>query len=155
MPYWRLHYHIVWATRGRQPKLDGVVREVVAREIEAVLKEHGVRLHAMFLMPDHVHLAASIPPTVLISTMIGRLKGASSHAANLAITGSDRPPFAWQGEYGIVSVGEQALPMVAAYVRDQPRRHAADDLYAALERVADAADSGSHPRRRATKSSAP
>ena len=137
MPYWRLHYHIVWATRDREPLLDGAVRDAVAREIESVIEENGVKLHALFLMPDHVHIAAAIPPTVQISTLIGKMKGASSRAANLAPNTAGRPPFVWQGVYGILSVGARARADVVAYVRDQPRRHASRDLFPALERFND------------------
>ncbi|MGH2535591.1 MAG: IS200/IS605 family transposase [Thermomicrobiales bacterium] len=88
-------------------------------------------------MPDHIHVAVSIPPSILISTVVGRLKGASAHAVNHNGQWTVSSPFAWQGEYGIHSFGENALPTVVAYVQNQETHHAADTLWPGLERTTD------------------
>ncbi len=87
-------------------------------------------------MLAHVHLAASIPPRLAIADFVGRLKGAASYAPNGAQHGPNAR-FAWRAEYGILSFGVKALPDVVAYVRNQPARHAANDLRPALERATD------------------
>jgi hypothetical protein len=43
--------------------------------------------------------------------------------------------FRWQGEYGVVSFGERNLPQVVASISNQPRRHAENALWPALEHV--------------------
>ncbi len=94
-----------------------------------------MRLFALGFMPDHVHLVASIPPRLAIADFVGRLKGASSYAAN-GIPREAR--FAWQAEYGILSFGEKALPTVVDCVRNQPARHASSNIWPTLERTTDA-----------------
>jgi putative transposase len=85
-------------------------------------------------MPDHAHVAVSIPPSIAISTFGGRMKGAASHLVNHT-NGPDAPePFAWQAEYGILSFGEKSLPDVVAYVETQEARHATNRLSTALDR---------------------
>ena len=137
MPYWRLFYHLVWATKGRAPLLDDLRGAVVERSIRSTCDEPGMHLFDLALMLDHVHLVVSIPPRLAISGVVQRLKGASSFAAN----GADLPPqanrFAWQNEYGIFSFGEKSLPTVIDYVRNQTARHAANTLWPALERLTD------------------
>lgn len=134
MPYWRLFYHLVWATRGREPSVDEALARVVEWSIRTTCTDQKVILHAVGVMPDHVHVAVSIPPSVAVSTFVGRLKGASSHAINDV---SPTLAFAWQAEYGALSFGEKALLDVVAYIRDQAQRHASERLWASLEQVAD------------------
>ncbi len=139
MPYWRLFYHIVWSTRGREPLLDEEDERIVVRSVRTTLPSFKAILHAVGVMPDSVHVAASIPPSVALSEVVGRMKGASAHALSHAPR-SRVTPFAWQGEHGVLSLGEGALPEVVAYVRNQREHHAAQRLGPSLERVAEQAD---------------
>jgi putative transposase len=84
-------------------------------------------------MPDHVHVVASIPPAIAISTLVGRMKGASSHLLNNVVGSEVDATFTWQSEYSVLSFGERALGDVVAYANNQPARHAAQKLWAALE----------------------
>jgi putative transposase len=89
--------------------------------------------HAVGAVSDHIHVVASIPPTVSISEAVGRLKGAASHAVN---DGSARGvPFRWQREYGALSVSDRGLPVVTEYALNQRQRHASNNLIATLERI--------------------
>ena len=82
MPYWRLFYHIVWVTAGRQPLIAPDWQEVLHNVIAAKAAALGAMVHAVGGIEDHVHLAVSAPPTVMLATFIGQIKGASSHFAN-------------------------------------------------------------------------
>jgi putative transposase len=75
-------------------------------------------------MPDHLHLAVSIPPKVAIADIVRRLKSASSLIVNRAEGEGEKGRFAWQAEYGVISLGERSLPDVVAYVRNQRAHHA-------------------------------
>ena len=133
MPYWRLFYHVVWATRRREPLLDERAADRVERSIRAACKDQGVLVHAVGIMPDHVHVVASIPPAVSIGSVVGRWKGGSSHLPNHAERNGNDQAFAWQAEYGVLSFGEKSLANVIASVQDQPARHAARRLWPDLE----------------------
>jgi putative transposase len=87
--------------------------------------------HAINGMEDHVHIVVSIPPKFAVATIIGKLKGSSSHHINHAIL-TDRT-FAWQAEYGIVTFSERYLPVVVAYVQNQKQHHADGMLWENLE----------------------
>ncbi|MDP9354650.1 MAG: IS200/IS605 family transposase [Chloroflexota bacterium] len=137
MAYWRLFYHIVWATRGREALLDEPAAGIVERSIRATCRTWEAVVHAVSVMPDHGHLVVSIPPSIAVSTLIGRVKGASSHVLRHPPDGPGIEHFAWQAEYGVLSFGEKALPDVVAYVANQTERHAGHRLWDNLERVAD------------------
>ena len=132
MPYWRLFYHIVWATRDRLPLITPEIEVEVHRQVRFAAQRSQVLVHAIGGTTDHIHLVGSIPPSVAVATAVGRIKGGSAHALN-RLLGSTT--FGWQAEYGVVSLGERHLSRVVAYVHDQPRRHATRDLWAVLERV--------------------
>jgi putative transposase len=68
------------------------------RSIRAKGQEHHALVHAVGIMPDHVHVAISIPPSIAVSTLIGRLKGSSSHLLNHLGKTPDGASFAWQAE---------------------------------------------------------
>ncbi|MBC7835206.1 MAG: transposase [Phycisphaerales bacterium] len=74
---------ITWHAKDNQPLLIGpneveVHRYLGRRAVEA----EGVFVHAVNGMPDHVHMAVTVPPTLLIADWIGELKGGSSHWIN-------------------------------------------------------------------------
>lgn len=136
MPMWKLFYHVVWATKGRHPLLRPEHEALVGRTIRAACSEQGAVLLAVGLMPDHIHVCASIPPSLAIGEAVGRWKGATSFLLNREGELGDAT-FAWQREYSIHSFGEKALPDVVAYVTDQPNRHRLGKLWEPLESFGD------------------
>jgi putative transposase len=131
MPYCRLFYHFVWATKERLLLITEFNRELLYTTITAKVKELKGFVHALNGTADHVHLVATVPPNLPLATFIGQVKGSSSHAVSRL--GDDRPGFAWQAEYGVVSVSEAHLPVVVRYVRLQEKHHAANRLNQTLK----------------------
>jgi REP element-mobilizing transposase RayT len=135
MTYWRLHYHIIWATHNRESLL------VLAREkmFYGVLykkgEELGLKIHAAGNVEDHVHLVLSIPPILAVADCVRHLKGASAHAIN-RMAGSDSH-FKWQGGYGALSISEGALQTVMEYAAKQKEHHRANKLIEIYERMDD------------------
>ncbi len=137
MPFWRLFYHVVWATRGRDAVLNASSAKTVERSIRATCRTCDVIVHAVSAMLDHVHLVVSIPPSMAVSALVGRVKGASSHVLRHPPDGPEIEGFAWQAEYGVLSFGEKALSDVVAYVTNQTERHAAQRLWDNLEQASE------------------
>ena len=92
-------------------------------------------VYALNGMEDHVHLVVSVPPSVSPAELIGQLKGSSSHTAARLIHAAGHS-FAWQNEYGVLSVSERHLPLVVRYVQEQQHRHAQGMLNESLETCA-------------------
>jgi putative transposase len=133
MTYWRLYCHLVWGTKAREPLIDDERSAVIERSVRAACHEMGVILHAIGGMPDHTHLAVSIPPRLAIADFMRRIKGESSHLLNHSAGREGRPWFGWQAEYGAISFGEGSLPRIVTYVQNQPEHHAANTLWSSLE----------------------
>lgn len=137
MPYWRLFYHLVWATKNRAPLIGEREARLIRRSFELTFADLDAVPHAIGFMPDHVHVVVSAPPKVAPADLARRLKGASAHAVNSRDDGPREEIFAWQGEYGALSFGEQALSEVIAYANDQPARHATGKIWSRAEQTAD------------------
>ena len=121
MTFWRLYYHIVWATKNREPLIQDEWRAELYKVMVAKAQQLGARVYALGGTADHVHLVASVPPKVALSAFVGQVKGSSSHFANgelgLPYT------FAWQPQFGVMSFGQKRLGQVVAYVRNQEAHH--------------------------------
>jgi putative transposase len=130
MPYWRLHYHLVWATKRREPLIDVETRRTIERSLQLSIDDMGITSHAVGIMPEHVHVALSVPPRHSIAEVMKRLKGAWSHAVR-----TTNASFTWQAEFGALSFGDRALPDVREYVLDQATHHANGTTIARLECV--------------------
>jgi putative transposase len=131
MPRYRLFYHAVWTTKGREPYITAQYKSRVLSAIRAKVIALGGQVHALNAMPDHVHVLMTLPPSIAISEAIKQIKGSSSHVAS-RLEG-ECTPFAWQAEYSVSSVSESHVAQVTAYIDDQERHHAASVLNAHLE----------------------
>lgn len=125
MPYWRLFYHLVWATKDRLPLIESAWESDLHGYIRGKATALECILHAIGGMPDHIHLVISIPPKISVATLIGQLKGASSHHINKYYAAGR---FAWQIEYGAFSFSEGSLPKIVDYVNNQKKHHADSTL---------------------------
>jgi putative transposase len=110
MSYWRLHYHLIWATKQRLPLINPVEEAIIRESIQMTAARMKMMVHAIGSVEDHIHVATSIPPTVSIAEAVGRLKGGSSHLISQRSTG--KGSFAWQSECGALSLTDRALPTV-------------------------------------------
>ena len=127
MPYTRVFYHLVWATKGRKPHLnDDAIRQQVHNVIAAKALQLGGSVHAIGGVADHIHVVASVPPTIAIATFVGQIKGASSHFVSHTWPLS-HASFEWQRSYGLLTISESHVPVVVDYVRNQAFRHSGAD----------------------------
>jgi putative transposase len=135
MSFWRLFYHLVWTTMKRQTMIDPQVEGLLVRSLQANCAEKEIVVHALGVMPDHVHAALSIPPRHSVSNVAHDLKGKSSRQINDAFFRARRETFAWQPEFGVVSFGERSLDRVVAYINNQETHHADNTIWPLFETI--------------------
>ena len=139
MAFWRLYYHLVWATDERRRLLQPEVEHRLYPYLIRKAAEMDTYVYAINGWYDHIHLVASIPPKHAISEVVKHLKGSSSHDLNHA--GGLAGSFAWQRGYGVFSLGELQKPVAEAYVSSQKQHHQQETANAWLERC-DEVDEG-------------
>ncbi len=143
MSFWRLYYHLVWATKERQPFITPELEQELYGYIIGKANALGCITHAIGGIEDHIHLVESIPPKHAIKYFVQQVKGSSSHHLNYGVF-SGGAKFQWQRGYGVFSLGSKQLPKAVAYVVNQKEHHQRGDLISALEHY-DQEDDGPAP----------
>lgn len=136
LAYWRLYYHIVWATKGRELLITAELEPLLYNYLRGKTISLGGVFHAAGGIEDHVHLVASISPKIAIANFVGQLKGASAHWVN-HLTSYDSSLY-WQDGYGVFSFRKRTLSRVVDYVLNQREHHTRKDLWPALEWIEEA-----------------
>ena len=88
----------------------------MARKERSYLLEIGI-------VQTHIHLLARIRPTENVSSLVKRLKGASSAIAGKTGLSCGGLKLYWSKGYSVQSVSPQALDAVRRYIRFQPQHH--------------------------------
>lgn len=144
MAYWQLYYHIVWATKYREPTITPKREEALFNFIRSKAYGLGGTVHALNGSVDHVHLVASIPPKIAIARFTGQLKGFSSARFNEELREGIEPRFYWQESYGVFSFDKKRLPYLIEYVRRQKEHHKDNHVIPILEK--DVEDEDQEPK---------
>ena len=131
MALWRLYYHLVWATKERQPLITREREGKLYGYIISKADELGTIIHAIDGIENHVHLVASIPPKISISDFVQKIKGSSTHYIKHLSPGEDT--FGWQRGYGVFSLGRKQLEQAVIYVKNQKEHHSNGTTIASLE----------------------
>ncbi len=132
MPYHQLFYHLVWATQDRLPLLTPEVEPIVHELLRTKAIGLGATLFALNGWVDHVHMVASIPPTLALSKFIGQTKGATATRFN---KGGHGTLLYWQDEYAAFTFDAKRLPSYIAYVQRQKEHHSQNTIIPLLERT--------------------
>ncbi len=119
----RLYIHLVWTTRDRAPLIDDALARFLCRFLRAMARKERAYILEIGMVQTHVHVLARVHPTNVVSSLIKRLKGASSAvAAQEGVGGLGR--LYWAKGYSVQSVSARAVDLVRAYLRRQPIHHA-------------------------------
>ena len=110
-----LKYHLVWCPKYRRPVLEGAIEKRLREVLEDVRAEHGWTIHALEVMPDHVHLFIESDPIYSVAEIVNRLKGASSRILRSEFPAlRSRLPTLWSRSYYAGTVGAVSDAVSAA-----------------------------------------
>lgn len=135
MPYTQLFYHLVWATKNREPLVTPDAEEMIYDLLRSKAIGLGGTVFALNGMPDHVHLVTTIPAKIAVATFVGQVKGVASTRFNKSNTRAE--PLFWQEGYGAFTSDGKRLPNYIAYVERQKEHHAQGSVFCVLERSDD------------------
>lgn len=115
-----LKYHLVWCPKYRRkvlvPPYDARLKEIIAE----VAAEAEMTVHAVEVMPDHVHLFVEADPTLAVAEIVNRFKGRSSRLMRQEFPAlRSRLPTLWSRSYYAGSVGHVSATVVEAYIAAQ------------------------------------
>jgi putative transposase len=115
----QLYVHMTWCTLDRNALIQGDIESEIRSLVEDACKELKLKVIALEMVSDHLHLLVRFMPTHRLSDCVKILKGRSSRL----ITRKTGREFQWQKGYGIDTVGLKALEVARKYVQDQKEHH--------------------------------
>ena len=119
-----LKYHLVWCPKYRR-NLPQTAQRALKLILTSVCEARGWTIHAMEVMPDHVHLFLQTGVTDSPASVVKVLKGVSAKALfeNHAWLRMQWPKgHLWSPSYYIGTVGHVSEETVKRYVETQKRR---------------------------------
>ncbi len=132
MPFAITYYHLVWTTANKQPTLTREHVGVIIDTIDELCEKLGCKIFALSVLPDHVHIAVSIPPRMAVAEWVQQIKERTERAVHEALP-DERA--AWGSGFGVVTFGAQNKDKVIRYVKRQYALHAENALTEVFERV--------------------
>ena len=117
-----LQYHIVWCTKYRRKILTGDIAEDVKGYLYDTAKSLDIKLPAMEVMPDHVHLLTDCKPQLRPSDAIKVFKGNTARwlfMAHPEIKTQLWGGHLWNPSYFIVTVSDRSFAQIKEYIDSQ------------------------------------
>lgn len=117
----RLHIHLVFSAKNRDPIITDAVRDALHAYLATVLQNLGCAPVLINSVEDHAHLLFDLARTVSISQAVEDVKKASSKW--IKTQGPEFANFAWQSGYGAFAVSESNVDAVREYIANQREHH--------------------------------
>ncbi|MCK5114727.1 MAG: IS200/IS605 family transposase [Phycisphaerae bacterium] len=135
MSYTNFHTHIVFATKNRRAMLIDRVMQQLLPYMGGIIRNLSGTMLAANGPEDHLHILATLPPTIAPSDFVRNIKASSSKWIHN--TFSTMASFRWQDGYSAFSVSHSITPRVIEYIRKQQEHHKVksfdEELIALLE----------------------
>lgn len=115
-----LKYHLVWCPKYRRPVLVGDIEARLKEVLNGIATENSWIVHAMEIMPDHVHLFVETRPEWAVTEVVNRFKGITSRTLrNEFHSLVTRLPTLWSRSYFASSVGAVSESTIQKYIELQ------------------------------------
>jgi REP element-mobilizing transposase RayT len=117
----RLHVHLIFSTKRREPFIRDAVRNDLHRYLAAILQNLDCGPDLINSVSDHVHLLFQLSRTYSVARVVEDVKKGSSKW--IKTQGPEYKTFAWQAGYGIFAVSESNAASVRRYIEEQEAHH--------------------------------
>lgn len=115
-----LKYHVVWCPKYRRPVLADKVDARLRQLLQEKAAELGITIHALEIMPDHVHMFVESDPTLCVAEIVNRFKGYTSRVLRDEFRWlRSRLPTLWSRSYYAGTVGHVSEKTVRDYIESQ------------------------------------
>ena len=126
-----IKYHIVWITKYRKPIMIGPVAERLRELIRQICMQNEVTIIKGHVSKDHIHLLVSSSPSLAVSQLVQKLKGASSHKLIEEFAHLRKQYWGqhlWSRGYFVVTTGTITDEMIKEYIENQDSETPDDDF---------------------------
>ena len=110
-------YHIVWCPKYRRPVLVDEVAFRLRGLLIGQAAELEMTIHALEILPDHVHLFVASEPTRCVAEIVNRMKGFTSRLLRQEFPAlRSRLPTLWSRSYSVGTVGHVRAATIRRYI---------------------------------------
>ncbi len=117
--YTNLMTHNVFSTKDRAGLINDEIKSELHSYLGGLVKELKGKPIKINGMRDHVHILATLPPTVSTSDAMRFIKANSSKW----VSEKFNRPFEWQKGFGAFSVSRSGMDAVVNYIENQVEHH--------------------------------
>lgn len=114
-----INYHFVFCPKRRKKVLINDVGRRLEEIIYQKAKELECDVLALEIMPDHVHLFISCPPTIAPHQVMFRIKGASSRILRKEFPHLLKLPSLWTRSYYCGTASHVSSETIKKYIANQ------------------------------------
>ena len=121
---YNFHYHLIWVTKYRNKTFT---TDALANEMKEILsgiaEANKIVIENMEVMPDHVHMLISVPPSKAPTSAIKALKGRSAYMFLKRHPEIRQSQYwgghLWSPSYYMSTLGNMSKDVVERYINDQ------------------------------------
>src|ERR1700674_418749 len=118
-----LKYHLVWCPKFRKRILIDVLKRRRRELLYQKAMEIKAEIHALEIMPDHVHMFVESDPTTAPAHLAAQFKGFTTHQLPEEFPWlKSYLPSRWSRSYYIGSIGAASAATVKRYISEQKTR---------------------------------
>jgi len=115
-----LNYHFVWCPKYRRKVLVGAIETRLKELLHEKAVALGVEVAMLEVMPDHVHLFISAPPTDAPQHYANQFKGYTSRILREEFPElKSKLPCLWSRSYYVGAAGATTESVVRRYIESQ------------------------------------
>lgn len=119
--YSQLIYHIVFATKNREPTIVLSEKKRLLAFIHHLLTNKNCHLYRINCMQDHIHILTHVNTTISIAALVKDIKLAS---IDFIMREAVFPSFkGWQDGYGAFSESIKSKDRLIQYIKNQEDHH--------------------------------
>ena len=115
--------HLVWCTKYRQPVMVNAIEVEVKTTIGQICATQEWEIGGLEVMPDHIHLFVSTPPTIAPTEIVGRIKSITAIVAFKMFPNLKRRKFwssgMWSKGYYVGTAGSVSADIIKKYIENQ------------------------------------
>jgi putative transposase len=114
-----INYHFVFVPKRRKPVLVQDVAKRLQDIIFGLVSEHGWKLIALEIMPDHVHFFINAPTHESPADIARWVKGRASKLLRDEFPHLKKLPSLWTPTYFVSTTGQVSTEIVRQYIENQ------------------------------------
>lgn len=126
-----IKYHIVWITKYRKPIMEGAIADRLRELVRQICQQNEVTIIKGHISKDHIHILVSCSPSLAVSRLVQKLKGASSHKLFSEFAHLRKQYWGqhlWSRGYFVATTGTITDEIIKEYIENQDSTQPDDDF---------------------------